>query len=89
MRVALVQLVSAIDSATNRAEITGQLAELDAVDGFDLVVLPEGAMHDFGAPDLDLRAVAEPLDGPFVQLMKAEADRLGATIVAGNSAVRI
>lgn len=83
MRVALVQLVSATDSATNRTEIAGQLAELTATDGLDLVVLPEGAMHDFGSPDLDLRSVAEPLDGPFVRLLTAEAGRLQTTIVAG------
>ena len=83
MRLALVQLVSNTDSATNRAAIAEQLAELTAADGLDLVVLPEGAMHDFGAPDLDLRPVAEPLDGPFVQLLTSEAQRLGTTIVAG------
>ncbi len=83
MRVALVQLVSATDSAANRGEIVGQLAELTVSDGLDLVVLPEGAMHDFGSPDLDLRPIAESLDGPFVQMLTAEADRLQTTIVAG------
>ena len=83
MRVALVQLVSATDSATNRAEIAGQLAALGDSDGLDLVVLPEGAMHDFGAPDLDLAPVAETLDGPFVQLLTTEAKRLQATFIAG------
>ncbi len=83
MRVALVQLVSATNSATNRDDIVRQLGELSASDGLDLVVLPEGAMHDFGPPDLDLRAAAEPLDGPFVQMLTAEAGRLQTTIVAG------
>lgn len=83
MHVALVQLVSATDSATNRNGIARQLAELTASDGLDLVVLPEGAMHDFGSPDLDLRPIAEPLDGPFVRMLTAEADRLETTIVAG------
>ena len=83
MRVALVQLVSAIDSAVNREAIRAQLSTLDADDDLDLVVLPEAAMHDFGPPDLDLAAVAEPLDGPFVQLIGQEARRLGTTIVAG------
>ncbi|MEO6604305.1 MAG: hydrolase, partial [Aeromicrobium sp.] len=73
MRVTLVQLVSATDSATNRKDIVDQLAELTASDSLDLVVMPEGAMHDFGAPDLDLRPIAEPLDGPFVQMLTAEA----------------
>lgn len=83
MHVALVQLVSTTDSATNRAEIAGQLAALTPSDGLDLVVLPEGAMHDLGAPDLDLTPVAEPLDGPFVQLLMSEAERLQTTLIAG------
>ncbi len=83
MRVALVQLVSATDSATNRTEIAGKLAALTESDALDLVVLPEGAMHDFGAPDLDLGPVAETLDGPFVQLLTTEAQRLQTTFIAG------
>lgn len=83
MRVALLQLAADIDAAANRDAITAQLAQLSADDGVDLVVLPEASMHDFGAPDLDLAAVAEPLDGPFVQMIGVEAVRLSATIVAG------
>ncbi len=83
MRVALLQLASATDAAKNRATITSQLAELSVADPVDLVVLPEAAMHDFGSPNLDLRPVAEPLDGPFVQMLTAEAQRLETTIVAG------
>ncbi|MCW2830443.1 MAG: hydrolase [Aeromicrobium sp.] len=83
MRAALVQLVSTIDSAANRAAITEQLAGLGPDDDLDLVLLPEAAMHDFGAKDHDLSAVAEPLDGPFVTLLAGEARRLGATVVAG------
>ncbi len=83
MHVALVQLVSATDSAKNRAAIVDQLAELTVGDDLDLVVLPEAAMHDFGSPDLDLRPVAEALDGSFVQMLANEAQRLQTTIVAG------
>jgi len=83
MRVALVQLAADIDAAANRDAITAQLAGLGPDDGLGLVVLPEASMHDFGSPDLDLAPVAEPLDGPFVQMIAAEAVRLGATIVAG------
>ncbi|MCD9199470.1 carbon-nitrogen hydrolase family protein [Aeromicrobium wangtongii] len=83
MRVALLQLAADIDSAANRDLVTSQLAELDVDDGIDLVVLPEATMHDFGAPDLDLAPIAEPLDGPFVQMIAAEAVRLRTTIVAG------
>jgi predicted amidohydrolase len=83
MRVALLQLASATDSTANRAEISARLAKLSTADAIDLVVLPEAAMADFGPADRDLATVAEPLDGPFVQLLGAEAQRLGATIVAG------
>lgn len=83
MRVALVQFASAVDAAANRATITGQLATLQPADALDLVVLPEASMHDFGSTDSDLAAVAEPLDGPFVTMLAAEAQRLGTTIVAG------
>ncbi|NRQ49108.1 carbon-nitrogen hydrolase family protein [Aeromicrobium stalagmiti] len=83
MRVALVQRASATDSVANRDSVGAQLADLGPADDLDLVVLPEATMHDFGSADHDLAAVAEPLDGPFVQLVSAEARRLGATIVAG------
>lgn len=83
MRVAVVQLAAEIDSAGNRAMLDRQLSDLGPDDDLDLVVLPEAAMHDFGAVDHDLAAVAEPLDGPFVQLVAQHATRLGATIVAG------
>jgi predicted amidohydrolase len=83
MRVALVQLVSATDSAMNREDIRSRIAALSPADDLDLVVLPEASMHDFGSTDHDLGAVAEPLDGPFVQLLGDEARRLGATVVAG------
>lgn len=80
MRVTLVQLASTTDADRNRALVAERLA---AIDGGDLVVLPEATMHDFGHPDHDLAAAAEPLDGPFVELLGAEARRLGSTIVAG------
>jgi len=83
MRVALVQLASATDSATNRQDIRSQIAALSPADDLDLVVLPEASMHDFGAADHDLAAAAEPLDGHFVQFLGEEAQRLGATLVAG------
>ncbi|WP_293781291.1 carbon-nitrogen hydrolase family protein [uncultured Aeromicrobium sp.] len=82
MRIALVQFASDIDAAANRRTIAATLDDLDG-ESIDLVVLPEAAMHDFGSPDHDLSAAAEPLDGPFVRLLAGYAGRLGATIVAG------
>jgi predicted amidohydrolase len=81
MRVAVLQMSSSTDSAANREQVSRMLSGLD--DALDLVVLPEATMHDFGAPDHDLAAVAEPLDGPFVGLLAEHASRLGATVVAG------
>jgi predicted amidohydrolase len=81
MRVALVQLAAAVDSAINRRRIAERLEAIDAA--VDLVVLPEAAMHDFGDPSHELAVAAEPLDGPFVQLLAEHARRLGATVVAG------
>jgi predicted amidohydrolase len=81
MRVAVVQMSSAVDSAANREQVGRTLSGLES--GLDLVVLPEATMHDFGAPDHDLAAVAESLDGPFVSLLSEHARRLGATVIAG------
>ncbi len=82
MRVALVQLAASVDSAANRGLVATRLQALEP-GAHDLVVLPEAAMHDFGSPDHDLSAHAEPLEGPFVQLLAEQARRLRTTIVAG------
>lgn len=81
MRLAVVQLTSGTDSVENRARVDALLATVGPE--VDLVVLPEATMHDFGAADHDLAAVAEPLDGPFVQLLAEHARRLGAVVIAG------
>ena len=83
MHIALVQFAAATDSAANRAVIDDMLNRLGPADGLDLVVLPEGSMHDFGTREHDLSAIAETLDGPFVQLLGGHARRLGATVVGG------
>lgn len=83
MRVALVQFAADIDSAVNRTTISDLLGRLNPSDRLDLVVLPEASMYDFGAPDDDLSIVAESLDGPFVTLLRGQAQRLGTTIIAG------
>lgn len=82
MRIALVQFAAEVDAEANRRRIADALDGL-AGKGCDLVVLPEAAMHDFGSAGHDLAAAAEPLDGPFVQLLADRARRLEATIVAG------
>lgn len=83
MHVALAQFSSTTDAGANRKAIDALLADLGPGDGIDLVVLPEGSMYDFGRPEDDLAAIAEPLDGPFVQFLAGHARRLGATVVGG------
>jgi predicted amidohydrolase len=79
MRVVLIQLAASTDSERNRAEVRQRLDRLEP--GVDLVVLPEGAMHDFGPPDHDLAAAAEPVDGPFVEMLAGWAQRAAATVI--------
>ena len=88
MQVALVQLSATTDAATNRTLVDDVLGTLGPHDGPDLVVLPEATMHDFGDGSLDLGAVAEPLDGPFAELLAAHARRLGAYVVGGGFEAR-
>jgi predicted amidohydrolase len=82
MRIAVVQYAAGFDKAANLA-LLRELASQAAHEGADLVVAPEGAMHDFGPPSLALAPVAEPLDGPFVSALGETASKLGVTIVAG------
>jgi predicted amidohydrolase len=83
--VALVQTAASTDSGTQRARLAQWADQL--LSGPEprpgLVVLPEAVMHDFGATDHDLASVAEPLDGPFVSAVAAQARRLAAVVVAG------
>jgi deaminated glutathione amidase len=82
MRIAVLQYAAGFDKAENTAVLTG-LATQAAQGGADLVVAPEGAMHDFGPQSLALAPVAEPLDGPFVSALGQTSSKLGVTIVAG------
>lgn len=79
--MALVQVAVGVDAAPNRALLDARLGELGG--DVDLVVLPEASQVDFGAPDSDLTAAAEPLDGPYVDLLAQHARRLGATVIGG------
>ena len=82
MRIAVAQFGASMDKAANLERITaltGRAAEA----GARLVVFPEGAMCDFGAPTDDLHGVAEPLDGRFVAALSDLAARHELTIVCG------
>lgn len=77
--VAAAQLSSGPDPAANLALVTEAIADA-AGRGARLVVTPEASMACFGA---DLRAVAEPLDGPWAVAVRDAALRHGVTAVVG------
>jgi predicted amidohydrolase len=79
MRIALAQILSGNDPATNLrlvAEQAGRAADT----GADLVLFPEATMRCFGR---SLPDVAEPLDGPWADGVRKIADRHRLAIVAG------
>jgi deaminated glutathione amidase len=79
VRVAVVQVPSVREGVVELVEpLVGAAAESRA----DLVVLPEGVMHDFH-PSVDLATVAEPLDGPFATAVRSMAARHSVGVVAG------
>jgi len=68
------------ESARVVAELTARAV---GEHGADLVVFPEGVMHEFGLPGIDLAAIAEPLDGAWVEGVHKAAAHNDCTIVAG------
>jgi deaminated glutathione amidase len=82
MKIGVAQFSAGMDKAANLQRITALVADAAAV-GARLVVFPEAAMCDFGEPADDLRALAEPLDGPFVATLGRLASRHRLAIVAG------
>lgn len=79
MRIALAQILSGSDPAANLQrvrEYAGRAAEA----GAKLVVFPEATMCRFGVP---LAPVAEPIDGPWANGVRAVATDTGVTVIAG------
>jgi predicted amidohydrolase len=85
VRAAAVQLTATADKAAN-LETADRLVRAAAKDGASLVVLPE-KWSVYGPPD-DLRAGAEPLDGPALSWARDVARELGIDLVAGSIAER-
>ena len=85
MRVAAVQLTSTPDLDRN-LERADRFTRAAAADGAQLVVLPE-KWSVLGRGD-DLRAGAQPLDGPAVRWARATARELGIELVAGSVSER-
>jgi predicted amidohydrolase len=81
VRVAAVQLNSTADQAANLAA-ADRLTRGAAADGATLIVLPE-KWTAIGS-DEQLRAAAEPLDGPSIGWARALARELGIDLVAGS-----
>jgi deaminated glutathione amidase len=79
MRVALCQIPVSSKPLVNLERV--RAAVLRAADqGADLAVLPEATQVRFGS---DLRAAAEPLDGPFCSGLAFTAKDTGVALVAG------
>lgn len=80
LRVAAAQVTSGEDPAANLALV--QDAARDAAErGARLVVLPEATMASFTCTRLD--TVAQPLDGPFADGVRAAAEEHGVVLVVG------
>lgn len=82
MKVGVVQFAAGFDKPANLATVE-RLIDAAADQGADLVVAPEGAMHDFGEQTRPLAPAAEPLDGRFVAGLGEVARRRGVTVLAG------
>ena len=79
MRIALCQIPVSADPVVNLSRVRGALREA-AAGGAELAVFPEATMARFGS---DLRAAAEPLDGPFCAELGAACAAVGVAAVAG------
>jgi predicted amidohydrolase len=79
MRIALCQIPVSSDPVVNLSRVQGALREA-AAGRAELAVFPEATMVRFGS---DLRAAAEPLDGPFCTELAAACAAAGVAAVAG------
>jgi predicted amidohydrolase len=79
MRLALCQIPVSSRPDVNFGRVRTAL-EQAAASGADLAVFPEATQIRFGS---DLRAAAEPLDGPFCSGLAAAAAETGVALVAG------
>jgi predicted amidohydrolase len=79
MRIALAQIMSSTDKSTNLGfveDFTRRAADA----GARLMLFPEATVCRFGVP---LAPIAEPLDGPWADGVRAVAQRNDVTVVAG------
>ncbi|HEY3877423.1 MAG TPA: carbon-nitrogen hydrolase family protein [Trebonia sp.] len=79
MRIALCQIPVSATPAVNLERVRSALAE-SAAGRADLAVFPEATLTRFGS---DLRAAAEPLDGPFCSAVAGACAEAGVAAVVG------
>jgi predicted amidohydrolase len=79
MRIALCQIPVSSQPRINLGRVRSALADA-ARQGAELAVFPEATQIRFGS---DLRAAAEPLDGPFCSELAEMAKDTGVALVAG------
>ncbi|MFD4142721.1 carbon-nitrogen hydrolase family protein [Streptomyces sp. NPDC058572] len=79
MRIALSQITTGPEPEKNLAVVRDE-AHRAARSGARLVAFPEATMACFGIP---LGPVAEPLDGPWANGLRAVAQETGLVVVAG------
>jgi predicted amidohydrolase len=79
LRVAAAQITTGPDPMANLATAT-EAVRRAADAGATVVALPEATLAAFGT---DLRAIAEPLDGPFATALRKLAADLAVVIIAG------
>ena len=79
MRIALGQIPVSSRPDVNAKRVRVAMVEAAGL-GADLAVFPEATQVRFGS---DLRAAAEPLDGPFCSELAAAARDTGVALVAG------
>ncbi|NIH78471.1 carbon-nitrogen hydrolase family protein [Amycolatopsis viridis] len=79
MRIGLCQITAGTDPTANLDLVARAAAEV-AARGARIALFPEATMAAFGT---DLRAVAEPLDGPWARKVRSIADEHDLVVVAG------
>ncbi len=80
--IAIAQFAPGVDEATNLRRI-GELVAQASARGARLVLLPEYSAYFVDPFDASLAEHAQPLDGPFVQALRALAAQHGVHVVAG------
>jgi predicted amidohydrolase len=85
MRVSVCQTSSAGDKASNLATALALLNECGR-SGAQVAVLPE--CLDIIAPEAEMLAAAEAIDGPFAMAIAQKAAELGIWVIAGTIRVR-